>query len=86
MEPEITQDRCRCRISAVVDGKEVGYLTYSIGDGGMDIEHTVVDPACRGKGIAGMMVDRAESFAAEEGLKLTASCSYAAKRLADGRR
>ncbi len=62
----------------MVDGKEVGYLTYSIDDGVLDIEHTVVDPAMRGQGIAKKMVDRADQFCKEEGLKIKASCSYAA--------
>ncbi len=78
MEVEIIQKRCCARISAMVNGKEVGYLTYSIDDGTLDIEHTVVDPEMRGQGIARKMVDAAAQFCRDEGLKIKASCSYAA--------
>lgn len=47
----------------------------------MNIEHTVVDPEFRGQGIAEKMVDQAIRFAREQGLQLTATCSYAAKKL-----
>ncbi|MCQ2079938.1 MAG: N-acetyltransferase [archaeon] len=81
MEVEIIQKRCCARISAVVDGKEVGYLTYSIDNGTLDIEHTVVDPSMRGQGIARKMVEKCDAFCREEGLNIKASCSYAAKVL-----
>jgi predicted GNAT family acetyltransferase len=81
MEPEISQDRCGLRISAFVNGKEIGYLTYRVDDNLMNIEHTVVDPEFRGQGIAEKMVDQAIRFAREQGLQLTATCSYAAKKL-----
>ncbi|MCQ2085741.1 MAG: N-acetyltransferase, partial [archaeon] len=58
MEIEIIQKRCCARISAMCDGKEVGYLTYSIDNCVLDIEHTVADPSMRGQGIARMMVEK----------------------------
>lgn len=78
MPVEYVHKRCCARISAEVDGEEVGYLTYSIDDGCMDIEHTVVDPSMRGQGIARRMVEMADAFRRQEGLKIKASCSYAA--------
>ena len=78
MEVEYEHKRCCARISALYDGKEVGYLTYSIDDGTMDIEHTVVNPSMRGQGIARRMVEMADAFRRQEGLKIKASCSYAA--------
>lgn len=81
MEIDIVQKRCCARISAVTDGKEVGYLTYTVDDGVLDVEHTVVDPSMRGQGIARLMVEKAAEFCREEGLEIKSSCSYAAKVL-----
>lgn len=61
--------------------KEVGYLTYSIDDCVLDIEHTFTDPEYRGQGIAKVLVEKADAFCKQEGLGVKASCSYAAKVL-----
>lgn len=82
MSIEIRHDRCASRISALDGEREVGYVTYSISEGTMDIEHTVVLPEMRGQGIAARLVDRALDFARDEGLKAVASCSYAANVIA----
>ena len=81
MEVQYIHKRCCARISAVYDNEEVGYLTYTIEDGTMDIEHTVVKPEMRGQGIARRMVEMADAFCKREGLKIKASCSYAAEVL-----
>lgn len=78
---EIVQKRCCARISAMLGDKEVGYLTYSIDNGTLDIEHTVVDPSMRGQGIARKLVEKADEFTKAEGLRIAASCSYAANVL-----
>ena len=74
----ILHHRCGARISTMYEGREIGYLTYTIDDGVLDIEHTVVDPSMRGKGIAGDMVRFCDGFCREPGLRIKASCSYAA--------
>ena len=56
----------------------MGYLTYTIDNGILDITHTFVDPSLRGQGIARELVRRCEAFAKREGLLIQASCSYAA--------
>lgn len=81
MTIEIRHENCSTRISAMDGDREVGYLTYSLSDGVMDITHTVVLPEMRGQGIAKMLVDKALDFAHEEGLGTTASCTYAASVL-----
>ena len=78
----ITHDRCVARFSAVDGDREVGYLTYSVDSGILDIEHTVVMPEMRGRGIAALLVDAALDFSRKEGLGIAASCSYAAAALA----
>ena len=81
MEVQYFHKRCSARISALYDNEEVGYLTYTIEDGTMDIEHTVVKPEMRGQGIARRMVEMADAFCKREGLEIKASCSYAAEVL-----
>lgn len=67
------------RFSAILDGTEVGYLTYTLVDKTMDIEHTVVKPEMRGKGIGSKLVDAACDHAVSSGYTLLTSCSFAAK-------
>lgn len=43
----------------------------------IDIEHTYVSPALRGQGVAGQMMETVVAYLRTEGLKATASCSYA---------
>lgn len=51
---------------------------FSIKEGGeVDISHTYVDPSLRGKGVAGKMMEAVTQYLRENGLKATASCSYA---------
>ena len=78
---EIIHNRCGTCFKAVVDGKEVGVLQYSIDDGVMNVFHTFVEPEMRGKGIATRMTAAAEEFARKEGLRTVASCSFAASKL-----
>jgi len=83
MKTEIVHQRCAARFSARRDDREAGYLTYEINDGMLDIQHTVVDPALRGQGIGRQLIDATLDFAHQEGLRVTASCSYAAYVLAE---
>ncbi len=64
------------------DKRQAGYLSYRPGPGGWDIEHTVIDPAYRGQGLARLLVDAAIAEAARQNIRLSASCSYAAAVLA----
>ncbi len=43
----------------------------------VDIEHVYVDPNLRGQGMAGQTMEAVASYLRENGLKATASCSYA---------
>ena len=78
---EIVHNRCGACFKAIVDGKEVGVLQYTIDDGVMNMFHTFVEPEMRGKGIASRMTTAAEEFARREGLKTVATCSYVAAKL-----
>ena len=49
----------------------------SIGDNEVDINHTYVNPALRGQGIAGEMLKLLGEHLRRKGIKATASCQYA---------
>ena len=75
----ISHDPGTLRFSAMLDGIEVGYRTYTLVEKTMDIEHTVVKPEMRGKGIGSRLVDAACDHAVSSGYTLLTSCSFAAK-------
>ncbi|MCQ9326530.1 GNAT family N-acetyltransferase [Neisseria dentiae] len=70
------------KFSLLQDFDEAGYLTYRIENGAWDIDHTVINPAHRGKGLARVLVEAAATEAAKQNVALTASCDYAAAVLA----
>ena len=55
-------------------------LTYhQVSQGVIDLDHTYVPPAARGRGVAAALVGRAVDYVRAEGWKLQASCWYAAE-------
>ena len=46
-------------------------------DGEVDIDHTYVNPVLRGQGVAGKMMEVVAEHFRNNGLKTSASCSYA---------
>ena len=68
-------------IKLLVEGKEVGYISFVVNDGTLEIRHTVVYPEFRGKGYGKTLVDSALSTAESRNLIITSSCSYADKIL-----
>lgn len=63
------------------DGKVLGRLLYRKGNGSFEILSTYVDPAARGRGIAGILMEMALEQAKETGLKIVSHCSYASAYL-----
>jgi predicted GNAT family acetyltransferase len=56
----------------------VAEMTYvKTGDNEITIDHTEVDKALRGEGIARDLLAEAVKYARENGLKIKATCSYA---------
>lgn len=47
------------------------------GDKTVNIDHTYVNPILRGQGVAGQMMEEVAQRLRREGLKATATCSYA---------
>mgnify|MGYP001336732929 CR=1 FL=1 len=65
------------RISYVEeDGKLVGEVTFPRIDGILQINHTFVDEAYRGQGIAGKLLDEVVKTLRERGEKALPVCAY----------
>ena len=73
------------RIAAVMDGEEVGEVTFTERDGVFVINHTYVDDRFRGQGIASELVRRAVEEIEQRGGSVKATCSYAQLWLARNR-
>lgn len=66
--------------TAAYDGdKLAGRCTYVVRDGLWELEHTIVDPAYGGQGIAGKLVQEIAAQAREHGVKIVPVCLYALK-------
>lgn len=62
------------------DGKRAAEIQYfHSGKGELTIYHTEVDKSMRGKGVGEKLVERAVSYARENGLKINATCPFAHK-------
>lgn len=60
------------------DNELLAETTYEIKENGeVDINHTYVNPALRGKGVAGAMMELVAVYLRKQHLKTTATCSYA---------
>ncbi|UOO83007.1 N-acetyltransferase [Uruburuella testudinis] len=58
--------------------EQAGYLTYRIiSNGRWDINHTVIRPPLRGRGLARLLVEAAIAEAEKQHIRLQASCGYA---------
>mgnify|MGYP002740281143 CR=1 FL=1 len=66
------------------DGQErMGYISYMWDNGEqMAIEHTVVDPAFGGRGVASKLLDYAADYARENHKKIRAVCSFVVAKFA----
>lgn len=65
------------------DGRRIAEMTYQrLGPARILIDHTEVDVALRGRGVARQLLDAAVAWARKEGIKISASCSYAVVQLA----
>lgn len=75
----------RNRIAAVLDGREVGEVTFHESGGVYTINHTYVDEQLRGQNLASELVRRAVAEIEARGGRVEATCSYALLWLARNR-
>lgn len=65
------------------DGKRIAELTYGrANDWLIVIDHTEVDPALRGHGVARTLLTAAVNWARENHIKVRPTCSYAVAQFA----
>ena len=76
---KIVYEEQNLRTAAYDGDKLAGQCTYVVRDGFWDLEHTIVDAAYGGQGLAGKLVQELVSKARERGTKIIPTCSYALK-------
>jgi predicted GNAT family acetyltransferase len=68
------------------NGKRIAELTYSRTAAQLaTIDHTQVDPALRGQGIARRLLDAAVNWARANQVKFSSTCSYASAQFVQDR-
>jgi predicted GNAT family acetyltransferase len=66
----------RSRFVVDIPGGQAELLYGEFGDGILDLQHTEVPPAGRGKGVSDALVRAALGFAREQGARVMATCPY----------
>ena len=78
MTDQIVIERDNERNSYVIQtgGAEAGYAHFIQGDGEITFDHTHIDPAFGGQGLAAKLVEAAITDATARGSRITPVCSY----------
>ncbi|KAA8730766.1 GNAT family N-acetyltransferase [Corynebacterium tuscaniense] len=63
------------RYVITVDGKQAGFANYYEDGGVRDFNHTVIDPAFRGRGLSAPLIQAALNDTRKSGKKIIPSCS-----------
>lgn len=66
----------RHRYVITVDGAEVGFMTYRLAPGVLDLLHAEIDPEWSGRGLAGRLAAAALDDARRRGLGVLPHCPY----------
>lgn len=76
----ISNNTDKSRYELTEEGK-LAFAEYHVRDGVLVIPHVEADPALRGKGAAGRLMEGVVAEARREGLKIAPVCGYAAAYL-----
>jgi len=76
MTTDVRDDPTRHRYELTEDGTVVGFVSYRIDGGVIDLVHTEVDPEHGGRGLAGLLVAAALDDARRRGLSVLPHCPY----------
>ena len=76
MTTEVRDDPTRRRYELAEDGQVVGFVTYRIHDGVIDLLHAEVDPDHGGRGLAGQLVAATLDDVRRRGLAVLPHCPY----------
>jgi uncharacterized protein len=77
-EVTVVDNKERRRYEVHVGGALAGILAYSVHDGVVVMPHTVVEPQYEGRGLGGLMAEKALGDAREHGLKVAPQCWFIA--------
>ncbi|GAA5129616.1 N-acetyltransferase [Luteolibacter yonseiensis] len=72
----ITDNTSRSRFELIEEGK-LAFADYRLDDGVLILPHVEADPALRGRGAAGRLMDGVLTLARERGWKVRPICGYA---------
>ena len=78
---QITDNTARGRFELLEEGK-LAFADYRLDDGVLVLPHVEADPALRGKGSAGRLMEGVLTLASERGWKVRPICGYAAAYIA----
>lgn len=68
------------RFEAMLDGEVAGYISYEMGDGVIDLQHTIVDDKFGGRGVGGALAKGTiDQIRDQSGLKVIPTCPFLAK-------
>lgn len=76
---ELMKDDVRKRYELLAEGNLVGFLTYQVSDGVVDLIHTEVPPAHGGKGYGGRLARYALEDVRDQGLHVRPTCPFVAR-------
>lgn len=76
MAIEIVHATDRSEFIASDERGEIGKLQYVLGDGVIDLRHTVVQPAAEGHGVGSHLVTAALDHARATGLRVIPTCTF----------
>ncbi len=80
-EVEVVHQPDRQRYAAIVDGVTAGFAHYRLGDGVVELDHTVVEDAFEGRGVGSRLATAALDGARADGLRVIPSCPFIAAHI-----
>ncbi len=83
MTVDVRDEPGRHRYVITEDGSEVGFVTYRIADGVLDLVHTEVDPDHGGRGLAARLIASTLDDARRRGLGVLPHCPYVRRFIDD---
>jgi predicted GNAT family acetyltransferase len=80
---EVVRDDEAGRYRLQVDGEDAGFADFVPRGGAVELPHTVIDPARRGQGLAGVLIRAALDDIIDSDRKVIPTCSYVAAYVGD---
>jgi predicted GNAT family acetyltransferase len=85
MDLKVTDNTEQSRYEITADGELAGHISYELGDGIIDLQHTQTDDKFRGHGIGGNLVQATLDSARERHLTVVPTCPFVRRWLGEHR-